>query len=144
MRHGTLGRPNRSPEENKKYQQGWRTFNKTFIGPRKPKEPRLPRTKPIKVKSQKTISQRKSEWSAYVVNRRKKRDKSMPPWANKEKILAFYIEARRLTNETGIKHEVDHIIPSNHKLVSGLHCEQNLQVLPQTENRQKNNKFVIE
>ncbi len=92
----------------------------------------------------KTISQRKSEWSAYVVLRRKKRDRSMPAWANKDKILEFYIRARQLTLETGVPHEVDHIIPSNHKLVCGLHCEYNLQILPRDVNRRKNNKFVIE
>ena len=81
--------------------------------------------------------------SAYVIKRRKLRDKSMPPWADKNKILEFYKEARKLTLETGIKYEVDHIIPSNHSLVCGLHNEFNLQILTESENCKKSNKFEI-
>ena len=88
--------------------------------------------------------EQKGKWSAYVVARRKKRDLSMPKWANKDSIESFYIKARELTASTGIKHEVDHIIPSNHKLVCGLHVESNLQILTEFDNISKNNKFIIE
>lgn len=97
---------------------------------------------PIKYKDK--SPEQKGKWSAYMVNRRKKRDKSMPKWANKEAIESFYIKARELTAATGIKHEVDHIIPSNHKLVCGLHAESNLQILTEFENISKNNKFIVE
>jgi 5-methylcytosine-specific restriction endonuclease McrA len=78
---------------------------------------------------------------SYLVARRKKRDQSMPAWANKNKIDQFYIQARQLTEETGIPHEVDHIIPSNHPSVCGLHVENNLQILTKSENRRKSNSF---
>jgi 5-methylcytosine-specific restriction endonuclease McrA len=86
---------------------------------------------------------KKAEWSAYMVERRKKRDKSIPPWANKTAIREIYIKARQLTVTTGVKHEVDHIIPSNHKLVCGLHVENNLQILTESENIKKSNSFVV-
>ena len=62
-------------------------------------------------------------------------------WANKDEINKFYEEAKRLTEQTGVVHEVDHIIPINHPKVCGLHVPENLQVLPRYINRMKGNKF---
>jgi hypothetical protein len=89
------------------------------------------------------VIQKRAAWSAYIVERRKKRDKSMPPWANAAAINAIYFEARCRTAATGVKYEVDHIIPSNHPLVCGLHVETNLQVITEFENMSKSNKFDL-
>lgn len=64
------------------------------------------------------------------------------PWADKSKTKQFYLEARKLTRETGIQHSVDHIHPLKHPLVCGLHNEFNLQVLTMADNVRKNNHFV--
>jgi hypothetical protein len=67
-----------------------------------------------------------------------------PPWLTAEQLFeirGFYAEARRLTTTTGIRHEVDHIVPLLGETVSGLHVPWNLQVLTDVENRAKSNKF---
>lgn len=64
-----------------------------------------------------------------------------PAWANFDKIKEFYKQAQELTGSTGIKHAVDHIIPLQGNIVSGLHIETNLQVITQSKNASKGNKF---
>jgi 5-methylcytosine-specific restriction endonuclease McrA len=59
--------------------------------------------------------------------------------ANQQKINSFYEEAVKLAEETGIPHEVDHIIPISK---GGKHHENNLQILTATENRKKYNKIM--
>jgi len=74
---------------------------------------------------------------------RAKRLKRHVSWADKKKIKAFYIRAAYLTEKTGIQHEVDHIIPLQGKLISGLHVENNMQILTKSENSAKRNSFEI-
>jgi hypothetical protein len=65
----------------------------------------------------------------------------MPAWANPEKIVAIYAEARQKTVETGVQYVVDHFYPLHGKTVSGLHVEHNLRVITQDENRRKYNRI---
>lgn len=64
-----------------------------------------------------------------------------PKWANLEEIDKIYQTARQLTIETGIPHEVDHIIPIRHPLVCGLHVEYNLRVITAQDNNRKSNFY---
>ena len=65
-----------------------------------------------------------------------------PAWANMDKMNAIYKECKRISEETGILHHVDHIIPLNGRIVSGLHVETNLQIITAHENLSKHNSFT--
>lgn len=65
--------------------------------------------------------------------------KATPKWRDKKAIAAVYREAKRLTQETGIVHHVDHFYPVMGELCCGLHVHQNLRVLPASENCSKSN-----
>jgi hypothetical protein len=64
-----------------------------------------------------------------------------PKWADQRAIKAVYKQCAALRKETGIRYEVDHIIPLQGEFVSGLHVASNLQILTKTENLKKNNGF---
>ncbi|MGL5937060.1 MAG: hypothetical protein ACRCZI_15725 [Cetobacterium sp.] len=65
-----------------------------------------------------------------------------PQWADLAAIAQVYARCEAMTKSTGIRHEVDHIIPLQGEIVSGLHVHQNLQILTCTENRKKWNRFA--
>lgn len=60
--------------------------------------------------------------------------------ADYKQMEGIYEDASRLTKETGIQHEVDHIVPLCGVEVSGLHVPWNLQIITQEANRRKYNK----
>jgi|ERR1035437_212838 hypothetical protein len=83
--------------------------------------------------------------NALTAKRRATKLNATPKWltkAQKLEIEAIYIEAARLTKETDIPHEVDHILPLQGKDVWGLHVPWNLQILKMNENRKKGNKII--
>jgi hypothetical protein len=69
------------------------------------------------------------------------KQKLTPRWANKDTIKQIYNEAKLLTEKTGIKHHVDHVIPLRSYYVCGLHVENNLKIVPAKDNIEKSNKF---
>jgi 5-methylcytosine-specific restriction endonuclease McrA len=77
----------------------------------------------------------RARYTAHSASHRARKLLATVSWSCEEAILAIYEEASRL----GL--EVDHIIPLNGELVSGLHCEDNLQLLTSKENRVKGNKY---
>lgn len=86
----------------------------------------------------------KEHMAANVALRRATFKRSAPAWLTPEQKLAIkkiYAEARRLTVETGIRHEVDHIYPLRNRLCCGLHVPWNLQILPFDQNMKKSNRL---
>ncbi len=63
-----------------------------------------------------------------------------PKWANSKAIASIYALAAQMSLLTGIRHEVDHVLPLQGKAVSGLHVEKNLRIVPWRENRSKGNR----
>lgn len=66
-----------------------------------------------------------------------------PSWlypSDLKQIEELYKLSDRLSKCLGIPHHVDHIIPLQGKLVSGLHIFSNLRVIPATINLRKGNK----
>lgn len=66
---------------------------------------------------------------------RTKKINRTPKWANLVKIKEFYLSCPEGCH-------VDHIVPLNGELVSGLHVDNNLQYLTAKENIIKSNKFT--
>ena len=58
-------------------------------------------------------------------------------------IQLFYDCAAAMTKEIGIPFEVDHIIPLQGELISGLHVPSNLQVITEKDNESKGNNYKI-
>lgn len=82
--------------------------------------------------------------NALIAKRNAAKKQATPPWADMDLIRAFYEAASLLTEETGIRHEVDHIYPLQGEFVCGLHCEANLQILTKTDNIRKHNRMPEE
>ena len=72
--------------------------------------------------------------------------KRTPVWVDSEGLWlikqAYELAALR-TKMFGFKWHVDHVIPLQGKLVSGLHVPTNLRVIPAFDNMSKHNQFVV-
>lgn len=78
--------------------------------------------------------------TSYKAKYRASRRNATPSWLTEEhwqQIRAVYAEAERLTSETGIPHEVDHIVPLQGRTVCGLHVPWNLRAIPKVQNNRR-------
>lgn len=78
--------------------------------------------------------------NANTAKRRSLKLNATPPWADLLAIKQMYKLAKNLALITGKTFHVDHIVPLRSKLVCGLHCIANLQILEDTENFVKGNR----
>lgn len=92
--------------------------------------------------------QRKIEYKAankarvrhHQATRRASIIKAKPPWLTKDQkrqIVEIYAEAVRLSEETGVQHHVDHIVPLRGGTVCGLHVPWNLRAIPADVNQRR-------
>lgn len=73
----------------------------------------------------------------------KRNKKAQPPWANKKQLDRIYMLAKWADKFTDEPLEIDHIIPLNGEVISGLHTPENLQILPRSQNRAKSNNWPV-
>ena len=84
--------------------------------------------------------------AAITRKRRAAKLNRTPVWLSEfdeVKIKCLYQFAAMRTRESGQKWHVDHIIPLQGTLVSGLHVPDNLRVILAVENHKKNNAFTV-
>lgn len=84
--------------------------------------------------NRKWVEKNRVFFNTQVKRRRALRKGNAHPFAIHYLIAGYYALARKLTQETGIRHEVDHIIPL---CLGGFHHQDNMQVLPSSVNRSK-------
>lgn len=87
---------------------------------------------------------KKERYAFYTAKRNAAKLNRTPKWLTEDQLntISWYYEAAaKYTQDFQVKYEVDHIVPLQGKLVSGLHVPWNLQVLLKTENNKKLNKF---
>lgn len=75
-----------------------------------------------------------------AARRRATKKQATPAWADIEAIREYY-RAARAFRKYGYDFHVDHIVPLKSPLVSGLHTEANLRLLPGADNLSKHNRF---
>jgi hypothetical protein len=84
--------------------------------------------------------------NAKEVKRKTAKMNRTPPWLTEDDfwlIEQAYDLAAKRTQMFGFSWHVDHIIPLQGKIVSGLHVPLNLQVIPASINTSKQNKFEV-
>ena len=110
----------------------------------KKKMARFRTARPDEYKQRKRASylRHRDTYIKLVLKRRFKIIDAEPKWLSPEdraEIKAIYRRALERSSQSGVPHEVDHVVPLQGKNVSGLHVPWNLQILPKRENRAKSN-----
>lgn len=96
-----------------------------------------------RVIANKWIKNNRSYCNSRLAKYRSAKLNATPKWIDEKAIDEIYKECKLLTHITGIKYNVDHIIPLVSDLVCGLHVESNLQIITARENQKKSNKLEV-
>jgi hypothetical protein len=96
------------------------------------------------VRGAKWAAENRGKVAATAAKRRAVKALATPPWLTDDDFAAMeamYVEAERMSSDSGVPYEVDHIIPLQGETVCGFHCPQNLRIITRSVNRMKCNKF---
>jgi 5-methylcytosine-specific restriction endonuclease McrA len=77
-------------------------------------------------------------------NRRARKLNATPTWLTEDEkmeIIGLYFLCKIISEDTGIEHHVDHIVPLKGKTVCGLHVPWNLRIITARENISKGNRL---
>ena len=80
--------------------------------------------------------------TALQMKRKAAKLQRTPAWANLIAIEEFYHRAALRSQLERVPYQVDHIVPLQGEFVSGLHVENNLQVITAAENAAKGNRYI--
>lgn len=118
-----------------------RAFNRERAAKKREQQPEK-----IKVAKKQYAQRNKAVINAAVARRKAAKLRRTPKWLtkfDKLKIQCIYSIAAMLTRVNNEPWHVDHIIPLQGDLVSGLHVPSNLQVMRGVENIRKHKKFEV-
>jgi hypothetical protein len=80
------------------------------------------------------------KYNAISAKRRAAKLQATPAWFEKGPIAELYVEASTRSKQDELIYHVDHIVPLRSKFVCGLHCLDNLEIIPGKENLRKGNR----
>jgi len=130
----------RTTEQHKQYMQDWHCKNAAQ---------QVKYRKEYREVNKEYFVKYRKENRALINARTRRRQMSLmcrtPAWLDATAIAeidSIYEYCTALRN-SGLRYEVDHVIPLQGKLVSGLHIPENLQVIHEFDNRSKSNKLTV-
>jgi len=141
-------------EKYKEYQRKWRAENPEYKRKyyQENKEVVLERARKWQAENKEAVKEYQRKWqktnpdkmNAIAAKRRASKLQRTPHWLTEDEhwlIKEAYALAKLREKATGIKWHVDHVVPLQGDVVSGLHVPWNLQVIPGSENCGKHNKW---
>ena len=123
--------------------KNWSSQNKDRIKSRM-KDYYLENAEEFKLYRKEHYKNNKAAYLHYSKMRKLRIAKASPPWLTQQMIddiKNIYLESRKITDQSGILHEVDHIVPLNGESVCGLHVPWNLRIITKDENISKFNSL---